>query len=137
MRRLHLSTVGTTRLNALVSAALHPVIGRPLARPAVGVQGARRRAPGALALVVYDVFCLLSFGLSCPLRPHPAPPSSGPAVRTIGSGAPSSLISSGRLHVPGPSGGQGLRRAQLRKLRQQAKNNCESLRGWSGTSWQC
>jgi hypothetical protein len=28
-----------------------------------------------------------------------------------------------RLHVPGPSGGQGLRRTQLCKLRQRAKDN--------------
>jgi len=38
-------------------------------------------------------FLLLSFGLSCLLQPHPAPPSSGPAARAIGSGAPSSFIS--------------------------------------------
>jgi hypothetical protein len=47
---------------ALISAALQPVIGRPLARPAVGsrfaVAGLRRPWP----CPVYDVFWLLSSG---------------------------------------------------------------------------
>jgi hypothetical protein len=57
--------------------------------------------------------------------PAPAPSSPsvppGPAARTIGSGAPKVAYFLRRLHNPGPSGGQGLRRAQLRKLRQQPK----------------
>jgi hypothetical protein len=73
--------------------------------------------------------CLTAFFVCCPsdyrARSGPIQPllRRGLRARTICSGAPSSLISSRRLHVPCPAGGQGLRRAQLRKLRQQAKNN--------------
>ena len=108
---------------ALVSAALQPVEGRPLARPAVGSRAHRRRAPDPLALCVYDVFWLLSFGLYVPVPAPLAPPFlRGLRPGKVFSGAPSSLISSEdfpglALRVDGPA------RAQLRKLRQQPKNN--------------
>ena len=67
---------------ALVSAALQPVDGRPLARPAVGSRACRRRAPDPLALV-----CLRRF-LAAVLRivrarSGPSSPSvpPGPAAR--------------------------------------------------------
>ncbi len=72
---------------------------------------------------VYDVFWLLSFGLYVPVPAPLAPPFlRGLRPGKVFSGAPSSLISSEdfpglALRVDGPA------RAQLRKLRQQPKNN--------------
>jgi hypothetical protein len=111
------------RGNQSMLAGLAPI------RASAGAAGCRararrRRAPDTQDQSVFDVFLLLSFGsyVPAPASSSPSVPP-GPAARAIGSGAPASLISSRRLHVPGPSGGQGLRRAQLRKLRQQPKNN--------------
>jgi hypothetical protein len=81
---------------ALVSAALQPVGGRPLARPAVGSRGRRRRAPDPLALP-----CLRRF-LAAVLRivrarsgpSSPCRSSRGLRPGKVFSGAPASLISS-------------------------------------------
>ena len=78
-------------------------------------------------------FLLLSFGLSCPLRPRPAPPSSGPAGRTIGSGAPSSLISCADCTSLALRVDRACVGAQLRKLRQQPKNNGGRRGSWPVT----
>jgi hypothetical protein len=61
---------------ALVSAALQPVDGRPLARPAVGSRAAVAELRTPWPCLVYDVFWLLSFGLYVPVPAPLAPPSS-------------------------------------------------------------
>jgi hypothetical protein len=91
---------------ALVSAALQPVGGRPLARPAVGSRGRRRRAPDPLALP-----CLRRF-LAAVLRivrarsgpSSPCRSSRGLRPGKVFSGAPSSLISSEDFPGPCPHG---------------------------------
>jgi hypothetical protein len=109
------------RSPSLVFAALQPVYGRPLARPAVGSRVRRRRAPDTLALL-----CLRRFFGCCPDGLYVsapaclAPPASGPVVQEFPAGAPSSLTSGGNflplaLRVDRPPS------ATARKLRQQPK----------------
>jgi hypothetical protein len=120
------SNCATRYLRKACSQGSHPG-GRPLTRPAVGSRFGRRRAPDAPGPFVYDVFWLLSFGLSMS-APAPDPQTLLRRVlrdRKFFSGAPASLISYADFSFPGPAGGGGLRRPRASKLASSQKQRGE------------
>ena len=89
-------------------------------RPAVGFRACRRRAPDALNLFVYDVFC------AAVLRIVRARSTGSTVLRTAAQRMPcvgASLISSHNPSAACPSGCPGSVGHSYALLRQQAKNN--------------